>query len=82
MAAEKHPVDILATTLRRLELCSYAIQEIHIQLEHPRSSDEKADLILATEKMVSETIDLYQTVRNYVWGPEIDPEDEYIEFRD
>jgi hypothetical protein len=76
MAAERYPADILATTLRRLELCTYAVQEIHLQLEHPQSADEKADLILATEKMVTETVDLYQTVRNYVWGPESDDSEE------
>ena len=76
MAAERYPADILATTLRRLELCTYAVQEIHLQLERPQSADEKADLILATEKMVSETVDLYQTVRDYVWGPESDDSEE------
>jgi hypothetical protein len=70
MAAERYPVDILATTLRRLELCTYAVQEIHTQLEQPTNPESKADLILQTEKLVSETVDLYQTVRLYVWGEE------------
>ena len=60
----------LATALRRLELCSYAVQEIHMELETPQDPEDKADLILATEKLVSETFDLYQTVRLYVWGDE------------
>lgn len=74
MASEKYPIDVLSTTLRRLELCAYAVQEIHAQIEVPTNPDAKADLILATEKLVSETVDLYQTVRLYVWGP--DEEDE------
>jgi hypothetical protein len=68
------PMDLLPTTLRRLELCTYAIQEIHTQLDQPTNPDSKADLILATERLVAETIDLYQTVRRYVWGEE---EEEY-----
>jgi hypothetical protein len=39
-------------------------------LESPTNPDSKADLILATEKLVAETVDLYQTVRYYVWGEE------------
>lgn len=70
MPAERLPVDILSTTLRRLELCTYAVQEIHSQLDQPDSADSKADLILATEKLVAETVELYQTVRYYVWGKE------------
>ncbi len=58
--------------LRRLELCAYAVQEIHTELNQPNDSEEKADLILATEKLVGETVDLYSTVRRYVWGEEED----------
>lgn len=68
MSAERLPMTSLSTTLRRLELCAYAVQEIHIQLEAPQDPDDKADLILQTEKLVGETVDLYQTVRAYVWG--------------
>jgi hypothetical protein len=41
-----------------------------MELDAPQDPDSKADLILATEKLVSETFDLYQTVRTYVWGDE------------
>ena len=68
MSAERLPVDNLSTTLRRLELCSYAVSEIHLQLQRPDNPEEKADLILQTESLVAETLDLYQTVRRYVWG--------------
>lgn len=74
MSAERLPISSLPVTLRRLELCTYALQEIHSQLDEPESPEEKADLILATERMVAETIDLYQTVRRYVWGPEDEEE--------
>lgn len=82
MPAERMPQanSPLATALRRLELCTYAVQEIHIELDQPQDPDQKADLILATEKLVAETFDLYQTVRLYVWGEE-DAEDEQAETR-
>jgi hypothetical protein len=77
MPAERMPQanSPLATALRRLELCSYAVQEIHIELDQPQDPDQKADLILATEKLVSEVFDLYQTVRLYVWGEEEEVEE-------
>jgi hypothetical protein len=76
MPGKKLPINTtLATALRRLELCSYAVQEIHTELEQPIDPEEKADLILATEKLVAETFDLYQTVRLYVWGEEEDTEE-------
>lgn len=72
MPAERLPQTSLETALRRLELCSYAVQELHMQLEQPENSERKADLILATEQLVGETLDLYKTVRYYVWGQEED----------
>lgn len=60
----------MKTALRRLELCTYAIQEVHTELEEPHDPEAKADLILSTEKLIAETIDLYATVRRYVWGEE------------
>jgi hypothetical protein len=76
MASSNLPNTSLDVALRRLELCTYAVQEIHIELNQPQDPDSKADLILATEKLVAETVDLYQTVRVYVWGEDEDPEDE------
>ncbi len=74
MPAERLPNNSLDTALRRLDLCTYAVQEIHIELDQPQDPDSKADLILATEKLVAETVDLYQTVREYVWGREEESE--------
>lgn len=74
MPGERLPQTSLDTALRRLDLCTYAIQEIHTELEQPQDPDSKADLILATEKLVGEIIDLYQTVKVYVWGK---PEEDY-----
>lgn len=82
MPGKKIPLNQpLATALRRLELCTYAVQEIHLELNQPEDPESKADLILATEKLVAETFDLYQTVRVYVWGEE-DPEEESARLED
>lgn len=70
MPAERLPNVSINTALRRLELCTYAVQEIHTELNQPHDPEAKADLILQTEKLVAETLDLYQTVRRYVWGEE------------
>ena len=58
-----------------MELCAYAVQEIHLEIDQPQDPEQKADLILATEKLVAETFDLYQTVRLYVWGEEEEVEE-------
>jgi hypothetical protein len=76
MASSNLPNTSLDVALRRLELCAYAVQEIHLELNQPHDPDSKADLILATEKLVAETVDLYQTVRVYVWGEDEPEEDE------
>lgn len=77
MAGERLPQTALDTALRRLELCTYAVQEIHTELDRPEDPEAKADLILSTEKLVGEVVDLYQTVKLYVWGPE--PEEDELE---
>jgi len=65
------PVDV---ALRRLELCAYAIQEIHTEVEAPTDPDHKADLLLATENLTYEVLDLLRTVKLYAWGPESEEE--------
>lgn len=73
MAIQNHP---LSTALRRLELTSYAIQEVHTELINPEDPEHKADLLLATEQLVLEALDLYQTVKTYAWGaPETENDD-------
>lgn len=46
-----------------------------MEIDQPQDPEAKADLILATEKLVAETFDLYQTVRVYVWGEEEEVEE-------
>jgi hypothetical protein len=76
MASERFPNTTLDAALRRLELCTYAVQEIHTELDQPQDPESKADLILSTEKLVGEVIDLYQTVKLYVWGQPEDQDDD------
>lgn len=47
-----------------------------MEVEQPQDPDAKADLLLATEKVVSEVFDLYETVRRYVWGVEPNEDDD------
>ena len=75
MPGEKLPSSELDITLRRLELCAYAVQEIHAEMLAPQDPEAKADLILATEKLFLETVELYHTVRIFVWGPESQEEE-------
>jgi hypothetical protein len=67
------PVDV---ALRRLQLCAYAVQEIHTEVEQPSDPEHKADLLLATENLTYEVLDLLKTVKYYAWGPESQFQDE------
>ena len=72
------PIDV---ALRRLELCAYAIQEVHTEVQQPTDPEQKADLLLATENLTYEVLDLLKTVKYYAWGPEPEREEEE-EYRD
>ena len=77
MASQNSPiVTPIDVALRRLELCAYAIQEIHTEVEAPTDPDHKADLLLATENLTYEVLDLLRTVKLYAWGPEPQFQDE------
>ncbi len=62
--------------LDRVELCVEVIQEAHLELEQPTDPDEKADLLIAVEALTYEVLDLLQTTKTYVWGPESNPEED------
>jgi hypothetical protein len=69
--------DPLRRTLDQIELCTYAIQEAHYEIEQPTNPEHKADLLLAVEALTYEAIDLLSTAKLYAWGPEEeDDEDE------
>lgn len=54
--------------VQRLELCKYAVEETHAEIEYPTDPEEKADLLLAVEDLTAEVFDLLSTVKNYAWG--------------
>lgn len=54
--------------IERLELCKYAVQEAHYELEPPTDSEQKADLLIAVENLTSEVVDLLHTTKFIVWG--------------
>ena len=62
--------------LERIELCTYAIQEAHYEVEPPLDPEKKADLLLAVEALAYEAIDLLSTAKLYAWGPEPEEEEE------
>lgn len=66
------PVDV---ALRRLQLCAYAVQEIHTEVEAPTDPEHKADLLLATENLTYEVLDLLKTVKLYAWGAEVEDQE-------
>ena len=43
-------------------------------MEQPFDPEHKADLLLATENLTYEVLDLLKTVKYYAWGPESEEE--------
>lgn len=68
--------DPLQRALERIELCTYAIQEAHYEVEQPHDPERKADLLIAVEALAFEAMDLLQTTKLFVWGPELDDEED------
>lgn len=68
--------DPLRRALERIELCTFAIQEAHYEVEQPQDPERKADLLIAVENLAFEAMDLLQTTKLFVWGPEPEDEDE------
>lgn len=54
--------------IERLELCTYAVQEAHYEIEPPTDPEQKADLLLAVEHLTTEVMELLKTTKYYVWG--------------
>jgi hypothetical protein len=69
-------MDTLKRALERIELCTYAIQETHYEVQQPDDPERKADLLLAVEELAGEAIDLLRTARLYAWGPEDEDEED------
>jgi hypothetical protein len=61
--------DAIRRALDRIELCTYAIQEAHYEVEAPTDPELKADLLLAVEGLAYEALDLLNTTKVFVWGP-------------
>lgn len=70
--------DPLRRALDRIELCTYAIQEAHLEVEYPTDPELKADLLLAAERLTGEAFDLLHTARLYAWGPDEDDEEDEV----
>lgn len=77
MASYMDTRDPMQRALERIELCTYAVQEAHLEVEAPTDPELKADLLLAVERLTGEVVDLLQTARLFAWGPDCDEDEEY-----
>jgi hypothetical protein len=53
--------------LRKVRLCRHVVEELHRTLINPIYPEDKADLLLATEDLLSSTFALMETVSEVVW---------------
>lgn len=68
--------DPLQKAIDRIQLCMYAVQETHYELEPPQDPEHKADLLIAVEALALEAMDLLETTRVFVWGHDSDEEED------
>lgn len=47
-----------------------------MEVQAPTDPEQKADLLLATENLTYEVLDLLKTVKHYAWGPEPEEDEE------
>lgn len=58
----------VASNLRRLKLTLAVIDEVHKELVHPETPDDKADLLIQVEQLAEATFTLLMVVRGIAWG--------------
>jgi|TARA_R110000796_G_scaffold251993_1_gene384738 hypothetical protein len=67
--------DVLEKAIQRLDLCRYAVQEAHYDIQYPGDPESKADLLIAVEDLTYEVLDLLRTAKSFAWGPDSDEVD-------
>ena len=58
--------------LHRLHLCREVIETVLNELEPPETSDDKADLLLASEHLMESLVKLHREIYQIVWNEELD----------
>jgi hypothetical protein len=58
--------------VQRLEACSFTVATVHEQLVDPEDSERRADLLLASERLMAEVLDLVVDLRTITW-PDNEP---------
>lgn len=48
-----------------------------MEVDAPTDPEHKADLLLATENLTYEVLDLLRTVKLYAWGEETEEDEDY-----
>jgi hypothetical protein len=74
MSFEKIYQEHLSETLKKLEECSDLVEIIEQRVVEPTDSNDKADLLLATEDLVKRMAKLYDKVYKNVWHTEFQKE--------
>lgn len=58
---------MVAQAVQRLEACSFTVSTVHEHLIDPEDSELRADLLLATEQLLAEVMDLVVDLRMITW---------------
>lgn len=63
----------IEANLRRIKLANDVLTDVHRNIVDPLDSEEKANLLLATEDLAETVYDLIKVVREVVWSDDLAP---------
>lgn len=58
---------LVHTAVSRLEACTFTVSTVHETLIDPEDVERRADLLLASERLMAEVLDLVMDLRMITW---------------
>ena len=67
MNMQEYEKQMVHTAVQRLDACTFTVSKIHSQLIDPEDPERRADLLLASERLMAEVLDLVSDLRMITW---------------
>jgi len=67
MNMKEYEKQMVQTAVQRLDACTFTVSTVHEQLVDPEDTERRADLLLASERLMAEVLDLVMDLRVIAW---------------
>lgn len=67
MNMKEYEKQMVQTAVQRLDACTFTVAAVHEQLIDPEDSERRADLLIASERLMAEVLDLVMDLRMIAW---------------